>query len=139
MNKKISNFTIDFLIADAKVRLAFERSRNKQNMPPIADNIITFLPLAAAGRTIEKKMSYFSQDHNFLVSFQQQVNHCVFELQAQGFSGIQLVQSRSAQVCFEKQFYYLAQFDHKGLAKLLLPLQSPNNQSWQVLGFTLKI
>ncbi len=139
MNKKTSCFTADFLITDAKVRLAFERARKNQVMPTNQESSIDFLPLAAAGKVLDKKVCYFSQDHNFMVIFSQNEGNCICDIQAQGYAIIHSIQNKSVQICFDKQFYYLATFNEKGFSRLVLPLQSPNKKNWSTLAFTLKI
>lgn len=139
MNKKTSRFTADFLIADAKIRLDFERARKKQSTMNGYDNVIQFLPLAAAGKDWITESYYFSQDHNFSVTFSQDDTHCICELQAQGYSSIKRVQGKSIPLCFEQSFFYLATFDESGFARVLLPVQSGDEQAWQTLAFTLKI
>ncbi len=139
MHNKTPRFTADFLITDAKVRLAFERARKNQVAPTIQESRIDFLPLAAAGKAVDKKVCYFSQDHNFVVTFSRSSSSCVCDIQAQGYAIIQSVQNRSVQICFDKQFYYLACFDEKGFSRSVLPLQSPSKKDWSTLALTLKI
>lgn len=50
MRHLISDFTIDFLLTDARVRLAFERQRKGIRQPVASAGTILFLPLAAARR-----------------------------------------------------------------------------------------
>ena len=138
MTKNDPNFTIDFLLTDAKVRLAFERLRHGKSTAISTEEPITFLPLAAAGSTPHKEVQYYSQDHNFQVTYQRD-NAVYCDLQAQGYAAIELVAHKSVQVCFDGRYFFLANFNDQGFSRLTLPLSSPDQRPWWTLPFTIKV
>lgn len=129
------DFTIDFLITDAKVRLNFERLRSGKPEQGKKE-IISFLPLAAAGTKAQEKIEINSQDHNFKATYLVGENlYC--DIQAQGYAAIEVVKNKQLQLCFKQQFFFLANFNKHGFARVKLPSQTPDSHNWWQLPFNI--
>lgn len=137
MRHLISDFTIDFLLIDAGVRLAFERQRKGIRQPVASAGTILFLPLAAAGAAMPDETRFFSEDHNFSVRYSGHDPLCC-ELQALGHAAIGVVQNRELEVCYDGQFFFLAHFNDKGFARFVLPEQTADGRRWQSLRFVIR-
>lgn len=147
-------FTIDFLLAGAKARLAFAKVRGHDaadkpgytgdaRLMPGNDGPqleIAFLPLAAAGgEQIQEPIRFYSEDHNFTVTYktQAQAGPVMCEIQAQGYAAIDTFKNRQAVICFAGQHKYRIKFNDKGYAGLPLPLYSDDGKAWHTLPFNL--
>lgn len=137
MKKTIADLTIDLLLTDARVRLAFERQRKGQAQAAADHYTIHFLPLAAAaGGEMPPETSCFSEDHNFVARYNG-VENLYCEVQAKGYAAINMVQGRDIAICYDKRYFFRAHFNEKGVARFELPEKTPDDRYWQTLSFSL--
>ena len=132
-----TEFTIRYLIEDARVRLQFERARKHGGQRTVTEETFRFLPLAAAGAGLQTDVGYYSEDHNFAVTYRgEDPLYC--ELQAQGYAAIKTVAAQKVEVRYDDQYFYLAYFNEHGFARLELPARAPDGRNWQQLPFTIR-
>lgn len=137
---KTSNldFTIRYLIEDARIRLQFERVRRHSEQKIIDTKTFHFLPLAAAGARLQTDISYYSEDHNFAVTYRgEDPLYC--ELQAQGYAAIKTIATQKVEICYDGRYFYLAYFNEHGFSRLELPSRAPDGRNWQQLPFTIRV
>lgn len=133
-----SDFTIRYLIEDARIRLQFERARRHGEQKIINPETFRFLPLAAAGRRLQTDISYYNEDHTFTVTYRgEDPLYC--ELQAQGYAAIKTIASQKVEICYDGRYFYLAYFNEHGFARLELPVRAPDGRNWQQLPFTIRV